>query len=392
MAAWLRVLFGIFGLPLTIVFCDFVFFRRPPTAWVAFNTIAWAVVLYASIAAHEFGHAIVGHVVGLRPRIIYFGVGREFARFRLGELELRFNALPLLGLTIMAARSPRWLRLRFFLAIAAGPAMTGAILAGLLTIPPAQRGAFNLQEGSAVYLLAMIANLVMLVSNLWPITFSAGFRSDGRLMLSMPWIRSSTLQEILTGHFIVDAMTALERHELVDAMRFADEALAQYPDSFGARNMKATLKMEMGRHAEARDEFVALLGESNSLDPQQHLILSNNLAWADFVLDDPTHLEEADAHSGKVFRKFGSASFALATRGAILNWSGKSQEACGLLERAYLTNSSNWSRALNACCLVLAYAKRGDQVRAREWLEKAQRDDPKCSLLPRAHAALQPSP
>lgn len=394
MRAWLRVLFGIFSVPFGVALIDLVLLRRLPTMWFAFNALAWAVVLYASMAAHELGHALAGYVVGLRPRIIYFGVGRELARLRLGALELRFNALPLLGLTIMAAQRPRLLRLRFFLAIAAGPATTGAVLWLLLALPPSMRvGAFELQSGPAVYGLAIVANAMMLIGNLWPITFSAGFRSDGRLMLSLPWMHPATLKEFLTGHFVVDAMSALERHEIDAAMRFTDEALAQYPDSFGARNMKATLNLELGRHAEAREQLVALMREGDSLDPQQQLILSNNLAWADFMLDDPAHLDEADVLSAKVLKKFDSASFALATRGAILNWRGKSEEACVLLERAYLTNLSNWSRALNACCLVLAYAKRGDQARAREWLEKAESADPKCTLLPRARAtALSQAP
>ncbi len=76
----------------------------------------------------------------------------------------------------------------------------------------------------------------------------------------------------------------------------------------------------------------------------------------------------------------------------MLLWLGRIEEACGLLERAHVVNSGNFTRALNACCLAMAYAKRGDLARARDWLEQARRDDPGCSLITRAMASLQGEP
>lgn len=58
----------------------------------------------------------------------------------------------------------------------------------------------------------------------------------------------------------------------------------------------------------------------------------------------------------------------------------------------YLLDTETRNRALNACCLALAWSQRGDLSNAREWVARARGEDPACTLLPRAPAALESAP
>lgn len=389
-AAWLRVLYSVFAFPLLLAWVSVTWGNASPTRWTLLNFFAWPFVLLSSVLLHELGHATVGWLVGLYPRAITVGVGREVARWKFGNIDLRLNALPLLGLTFMAARSPRAIRLKMFLGIAAGPATTGLVLLFLLKAQ-GKFAIFPVPEvvtQPAILELAVFINALMLATNLLPLTFSAGFRSDGRLLLSIPFLAQSELEEVLSADLVLDAQNALERHDLVEARRCMTVALAQNPQAVSLRATCATIEMEAGNYARAREQLLALRAEEPP-NLQVRLVLANNLAWLDFLAGDLEHLAEADKLSDEVAEKFGSAAFALGTRGAVLLWMGRVQEACGLLERAHTTNTGKWARAINACCLTLAYAKRGDFTRAKTWLEEAQTEDAGCTLLPRARASLQ---
>jgi tetratricopeptide (TPR) repeat protein len=395
-AAWVRVLLGVFSFPLTLASLNILTGQGRATAWMLYNFAVWPLVLFVSVAVHELGHAGAGRVLGFKPRTIFLGVGRELTRWRLGSIDVRLNAFPLLGMTMVEPKGERALRLRAFAVFAAGPAATAALLLFLLLGVRADGSLALLAlptgpitHEPAAWQLAVLANVMMLGINLLPLSFSAGFRSDGALLLSIPWMRERQLKDLLITHLVLDAMEALERHDLATAARAVEEALGRNPGSLVARTMSATIDMEQGRPAEARAALVALLAQHDALTKHERLQINNNLAWANFLIGDEALVEEADRLSEEVVREFGSAAFALGTRGAVLLWRGRAAEACGLLERAQLTNHSPWGSALNACCLALAYAKRGDPKRALTWLEEAKRADPGCSLLPRAIAAMR---
>lgn len=99
-------------------------------------------------------------------------------------------------------------------------------------------------------------------------------------------------------------------------------------------------------------------------------------------------LKEADEHSAAAYERFKALAPAISTRGAVLLWMGKLDEAIGLLERAYVRASVPKSRASDACCLAIAYARRGERDVAAGWLARARANHPGSQLLPEAEAAL----
>lgn len=179
-------------------------------------------------------------------------------------------------------------------------------------------------EQPAIWELAIFMNGLMLATNLLPITFTAGFRSDGRMLLTIPFAKDELFADALVLDLLLDAQNAIEKHDFPEARRCVEAALTQHPNSVGARMTSATIDMETGNLARAREQLVEL---SALKSPEATtLSLANNLAWADFLTDDPAHHAEADDLSAGVIKKFGSAGFALGTRGAVLVWIGKTDE------------------------------------------------------------------
>ena len=387
--AWLRALNQLYGLPLTLALIALALARVEPTGWALFNMAVWPLISFGSIAFHELGHAVAGKLVGLKPRVIQVGMGRELLRRQLGGLEVRLHSLPLLGLTYLSARELKRLRFKMFVAIAAGPLATAGLFAFLAGVQPSAPidSLQAIVTRPAIVEIALFWNAIALLTSAIPVTLSSGFRTDGRLLLAIPWMKEAHLAEMLTVDLLLDVQAAIERHDLAVARRCLDEILAQNPSAFAARSAQAAIELEAGDFVRARELLTALRAEPPPDEPSR-LVLVNNLAWAHFLSEEPAHLEEAETLSREVWTAMSSAPFALGTRGAVLTWLGRLDEACELLEKAHLNNSSHHSRALNACCLAMAWAKRNNLIQAKTWLETAARDDAGCMLLPRARAAV----
>jgi tetratricopeptide (TPR) repeat protein len=194
------------------------------------------------------------------------------------------------------------------------------------------------------------------------------------------------VEEWLAADLTLDAIEAPERHDLSLASRVAAEALERFPSSMAPLHLLALVELERGQYAEARARLSALIDDTRAHGVE--LVLKNNLAWVDFLTRDEALLAEADAFSMEVIDLLPNAPSALGTRGAVLFWRGDLEESCRHLERARLLASTPSSRALNACCLALAWSRRGDQERARRLLEEARRDDQRCLLLDEATMAV----
>ncbi len=387
-----RTLWSLFWLPFVLAYFGMTIVHRPVTWWLLVNFAAWPLVLLSTVAVHELAHATVGLLVGLKPRGIALGIGRELARFRVGALEVRVNTFPLLGLTFLLPLSTRWVRLRLWLAIAAGPAVTLGLVQLLLAFAPTQpisEMAFSLWNISSMFMvreLAILVNCMALFFNLMPVRLSNGRQTDGAALLTLPRMPQDRVEEWLAADLTLDAIEAPERHDLSLASRVAAEALERFPSSMAPLHLLALVELERGQYAEARARLSALIDDTRAHGVE--LVLKNNLAWVDFLTRDEALLAEADAFSMEVIDLLPNAPSALGTRGAVLFWRGDLEESCRHLERARLLASTPSSRALNACCLALAWSRRGDQERARRLLEEARRDDQRCLLLDEATMAV----
>jgi len=383
-----RLLFGLVAMPL--VLCELAVIRHGSsfTPWAIANVAIYPLIVLASIALHEAGHALAGRAVGLDVLHVQLGVGRRLAAWRWGQTRITLHALPLLGLTYLGSRPRRGLRWRYWLAIAAGPMVTFAIVyfAGHDPFPTAP----VVHHFAPVEVIGY-ANVWMLVFNLVPLPVlrSRGLlRNDGGQLLSVPFMAAKKLQGLNEMPAILAAQEAHERDDHQGALHLVTAALVDLPDSWALRNSLALAQLHLQQLSEARASFQQLI-ESEPPFPDMRWLARNNLAWVDFLLARDELRDEADEHSQAVHERFKRVSWAMGTRGAVLGWLGRHDEAVPLLERAYLLNTLGMSRASNAACLAVSLAGLGLVDEAAAWLEKARTNHAACVLLGRAQAAVE---
>jgi tetratricopeptide (TPR) repeat protein len=366
------------------------------TAWAIVNCAAFPLVLLVSVFLHETGHMAAARIVGLPVPRVEVGIGRRLHRWSWRGTTIVLNAFPMSGRTLVGGEHDRGVRWRCWISVAAGPIVTFMLAAAPASWPaPLPLGDVfaplsALAGGPAIRELVAFANAWMLIFNLVPLPLfrRAGLGwTDGIQLVRLPFVAAAKLREIMTTPALAEAMDCWERDDNVAARRILDEALNRVPNAVGLRCAVGITLMNQERLREARDVFVELYAEQ---EPKSELrwTLRNNIAWMNFRLRSDDLRAEADEHSAAVSRRYPLVSWALGTRGAVLLWLGRHEDAIGFLERAYVRASLDSHRALNACCLTLALAAQGRKADAREWLDRATRLHAACPLLDEARASI----
>ncbi|WNJ89893.1 site-2 protease family protein [Bosea sp. 685] len=126
--------------------------------------VALPVSAWISLALHESAHAMIGRLMGMQIAEIRLGTGPEIFRSRLRGAEIRIGLVPLGG--YVRIFPPLFYRRSAMASFyAAGPAMDLAWFLALIALYAALRGS---PIASAVVLLALIYQAVMLLRNLVP--------------------------------------------------------------------------------------------------------------------------------------------------------------------------------------------------------------------------------
>jgi Zn-dependent protease len=355
------------------------------------NLLIYPLLVMASIVLHEAGHALVARAVGLRVLRIELGLSRRVARWRWGKLRLQLNTIPLFGLTVWGPGPRPVRRWQVWLTTLAGPITTLAIAAVTLAV-----AGLNVTDvlwpsgavagGLAVAHLLAFQNVWMLVRNLLPFKVN-GYTSDGMQLLRLPFAPRSDLEILRLLPPMLDAADHMEARQFDAAQRALDMASEIAPGSLFVRCDLATLALLRSRHAEARELFVALAAEPE-LPPGLRWLVLNNLAWADYMLDDPELRDEADRSSREALAKAKRSPHAIGTRGAVLGWLGEHNAALDPLYRSFAHHSSPQGRATTACSLAISWAALRDVDHAEHWLARARKIDAGCLLLDRAATAI----
>lgn len=126
------LLFGLFLADFGLGVLGVIYLQIDPSsadAHVIVDMLLFAPVIVFSVVAHEFAHAIVGRWVGLKVSAIWIGCGDTFFRARVLGFATEFKMIPIGGLTFFTHDSEDKLRIRYFLAVLAGPAVNAVILA-----------------------------------------------------------------------------------------------------------------------------------------------------------------------------------------------------------------------------------------------------------------------
>ena len=151
--------------------------------------------------------------------------------------------------------------------------------------------------------------------------------------------------------------------------------------------LKAFAHGRLGDYAKAKacvaDSITAALPQ-----PLQAVAL-NDWSWYAFCERDEADLRLADRRSAEALGARPKSSAVLGTRGCVLLWRGRVTQAIPILERSLEKASTARSRSTEAALLAMAYASRGESVRAQEMFDRAQRLDPDQRLLGEARRYVQ---
>src|ERR1051326_189967 len=368
---WAALLGVIFGL---VIFSPG---RGPINGWLLVNIATWYAASVLLIFLHEFGHAMIGKMVGLRVFWISIGTGHQIFEGQLLGTSLRINLWPFVGVTVMAARTRRLIRLRVWAAVFAGPATHLAIfgLCYLATGKPTLQWLLsaNIWSAPAPFVTFIYANAFLLLLNLFSARGNGLVPTDGRRLIQILFWKEKEIAEYLACYSSFEALEFMRSGDLNEAAARYQAALVLDPNSFVLRHDLAITWQMQGDYERARNVFVELLHSEQKKQPVWQQLLLSNIAWTNLMLRRADLLEEADAYSKEAIKVFPTFPSFQGTRGAVLVSLGQVQEGASLLRKAFRQHSEKTARASVACWIAIAEARRGNLEGAKAWSDKAQR-------------------
>ena len=129
-------------------------------------------LFWLSVLIHEFAHAIVGNLAGLKVLKIWIGRGNTFYRAHIFGFDTEFKIIPIGGLTVLAHGLQDKLRSRSFLAILAGPFMNVMILTLAWRFASWQH--FDIGTSIQFVVITFVTQVLILIENLSPYRIQTG--------------------------------------------------------------------------------------------------------------------------------------------------------------------------------------------------------------------------
>ncbi|MEO7300005.1 MAG: hypothetical protein ABI042_15670 [Verrucomicrobiota bacterium] len=167
-----------------------------------------------------------------------------------------------------------------------------------------------------------------------------------------------------------------------EASKWIEEGLKLFPNNYYLEWLHASNLTELKNYREARKTYVRLLGRYSKSE-ELRFTLFNNIAYTDILSGDAKLLDEAEVCSRVAFEKCPWNCYFVGTRGIVLIELQQYDEGLKMLYRAIKQHTERPARALNACYIAIAQARRGKLGESRNFFAMAKKLDPNCSLLER---------
>jgi tetratricopeptide (TPR) repeat protein len=349
--------------------------------------------LILTIVPHELGHAVMARLLGWRVFAITIGAGKSLWRRNMWGTVVDLHAIPIHGLTQMAPVNPHWYRTKYFLAILAGPAVNFLMMLGVFFWWWNGDKPFDLSALPRAAWLFILANLLVLLVNLFPKQLkSLGVLSDGKQLLSIPLYTKDHVHQRLASRYVLEASICHEFFDdLAGARRWCERGLVEFPDNFQLVYMNAFIYSAETKYDQARELYLKLLERENEPTTMRYTLL-NNIAYFNALCGKIELLPEADAFSKEAFEALPWADFIIGTRGTVLVALGQLEEGTNLLNRSLKKCVRPRDKADTYCHLAVAYDRSRKPDEARQHLEMARKVDPKTQLIAWAESKLSSQP
>ena len=349
--------------------------------------------LLPAAVVHEIGHAFAVLLLGLRLFTLTIGgaADRILVAWRVFGYDVVVRCNPFGGSVHFGFKSMRCARLRYFLVV-----LSGLVANGLLIVAALPLHDRSSRKGMVFWMTTgfVCGSAIVFAISAVPLRFwsrKRRHRTDGWLLLTIPFMARRSLEDLHSGTFCYEAMEALQRDKVQEAEQWVAKGMEIYPENSWGLVAQASILDHEHKYAEAREAFLRALNQP-ALTTELRATLWNNIAWMDLMLADPALLEEADRFSRQALKELPWQSYVRGTRGGVLIELGQIDEGVWHVEQALRYNYPGTSKALNACYLAIAEVRRRDYSKALDYLDEAKRRDPKCRLIERAVMELDQRP
>jgi hypothetical protein len=351
------------------------------TGWTAINALAFSALLGPMFVVHDLAHVAVARLVGLTVHELRFGAGHSIKVWRIGDVEVWWNAIPFGGYVALSASRPRRVLLRCAVTMLAGPAVSIATVVLLLQVVDPT----NIGLGTGVALPGMLlwTSAIVAVVNLIP---TPG--TDSWVLLHMLTRPRQAADELRAATYIFPSERARRARDYDRALEYIEAGLRELPNELTLENSRALLHLDREDHRAAHAAFTSLLARAD-LVPYHRALLHNNTAWVDLMIGNPESLDEADRYSEIALKESPHTPHFKGTRGAVLIELGRVEDGIKLVQQALAFHTEAAARAGSYCWLAIATNRLGRIDDAKKHLETARQIDARCKLIPRVEQEIR---
>jgi tetratricopeptide (TPR) repeat protein len=371
---------GLVGLLLIFAFPDVVL-----GIWLLNIGFVLAAVLMGTVW-HELGHAAAGTLAGYRVFNIDIGKGAAVLEFKWAGWRWRFRTILFGGVVLGFPRHRNGRRFRESLFILGGPAANAllALIAWKLLwvdelLEPTPLAGFGPMG------IILLSNSLLLAFSSWPHRGNSiyGKTPNDALLLWQTWRQDSAkIAAAFSYSYVFEADECRRDRKFAEAQKWLNEGLREFPGNHLLAFCAATTFIFEDKLDEARSALRALLTDLAN-DANLFPVLLNNIAYANALTGRPELLAEADDFSRRALESRPSAVEFRGTRGIVLIELGQYDQGVALLEDALRKHPEKWGKAINACYLGIAAARRGYPAESLSYFATARKLDLYCPLLAR---------
>lgn len=327
-----------------------------------------------TVAVHEWGHATMARLVGMKVVRVVLGSGPIVAVRHWKGVRLELRAfLPVQGITYAYHRlacPTKWRDALFIvggvvanLAFAAAAILMFALLFSL-------HRTVNLIVVTAGY--GVIASqMLAVIQNLFPRTIRVGgatFPSDGKRLIGLAWSKDFRI-DAAVARLLWEGMSLIERNSNEEALRHFERASSMFPAS---PSLFALLVHSAGKARGSHDAVKRYFDHGYTLsDPDEGqrsavVLAYANVAWHAAMTQDPTLLPLADELSKRAMEMLPDAPHACGARGAVLIQLRQREAGMELLTKALRKTEQTGDRVDLARALASAERAGGNTELADE--------------------------
>ncbi len=359
--------------------------------WLLINIALFFIVSFFTTIFHELGHALAAWITGQKVIAINFGRGKNILSKKVLGAYLDLKKVPAGGLTFYLPGASSFFRTKVMITTAAGP-LINLLIAWLVWQQIGHEKFMNafLHE-AAILPIIFLSNFVTGCINLLPFQFNSSVGrlwSDGGKLLTTPFMKAAEIESYQLSGIYSQAFAALQHHDYDITQTFSEEGLDQYPDDRHLKNILGVALLEQGYFKEGRLIFREIIIDKEISELERGIFL-NNIAYANYRINDPELLEESLELSEAAFNLVPWELAIRSTRGSILIEAGQLEEGIKLLNDRRYQMLPDPTYANVKSTLAIGYAKQGKIELARKNLQRAKDFDPDNEMAKRAEAFIQ---